>query len=106
MAPLYHEEALVHIGISSGRWAAARRDQGHGLSRWELATADRLWCSNCRAERGLDSNGREARLGIDCCGFAGGYVAARRARTGYSGVRPPQLPPRGGFPLLVRGPPP
>jgi hypothetical protein len=90
MAPLYHQEALVHVRVSTGRGAAARRDQGHRLSRRELATADRLGCSLRCADRGLD-DGWADRFEIDRRGLANGDVAARSARTSYSGLRPLQL---------------
>jgi hypothetical protein len=95
VAPLNHAEALVHIRIRGGRWAAARRDQGHRLSRRELAIADRLGCGLHRAERGLDDNGGADRLEIDRRGLANGYVALRSTGAGYPGLRPLQLQRRG-----------
>jgi hypothetical protein len=109
MTSLYHQETLVHLGVSSGRGAAARRDKRDGLPGRELATAGRLWRSDwlrrsdCPLERRLDNNGRADRLDIECCGLLSGYVAARGAGAGHSGLRPLQFHGRGDLQLRWRG---
>ncbi len=97
MPPLNHAEALVHTGINRGRRAAARGDQGDGLSGWELSIAERRWCGLRRRERGLDDDGRPDRFDIERRSLAGGYVSAHGAGTGYRGLRPLQLHSRGDF---------